>query len=165
MQNSAQNLSFQYGIVASVDTKAMTCMLNTASGPKRIQIMHGGVTVVMPKVGEVWTFYVNGLTRVLHERSSIETYESEQLMNEGDVLVRASSDVVIEGNYIKMKDAHGEFFNQVNGQMNPDRAASSRMYMVESETDLESIDGKLVTPPCLLAIVSGSNVTWKAKTE
>ena len=81
MQNSAQNLSFQYGIVASVDTKAMTCMLNTASGQKRIQIMHGGVTVAMPKVGEVWTFYVNGLTRVLYERSSIETYESEQLMN------------------------------------------------------------------------------------
>lgn len=167
MVNQIQRLSYEYGVVQSVDTESMTAVLMTGAGRVSASIPHGGMVTVIPTVGESWTFYRNGVSIVLHGRYSYTPSGDETHLFQGDSLVDVNGTMHVNAGSVDASDQFGEFFVGVTGLMNPSRMPSTRVYAVADETDSESLDGVDVVPPCLLFVVSGDGevVSMKWRSE
>ena len=163
--NREQQLSFNYGSVVSVSASKGLCILQTSQMQIEVKIPTGKTYQAIPAVGETWSYYRNGTSRVLNERISKAPTDDEAWLFPGDALVSISGTLHQKAVVIDQQDDFGEFFNPITHLLNPARQNGTPIYAVAKETDDKSVDGQDIKPPCLLAIVSGSNVSLKYRSE
>lgn len=163
VQSRPQQLSFQYGVVAEVSLQDMTATLNTVNGQVECNILLDQNIVKIPKTGELWTFYVDGLDRVLHERIGVQQPSSNADLQEGDVKISVPNILYLGATYIVMNDDRGGYFDLLTGRLVPSRQTGTPVFAVNDESDVRSIDGQTIIAPCILAVVNGADISFKFK--
>lgn len=162
--NSEQQLSFNYGMIMSVSASNGVCIVQTAQMQTEMKIPVGKVYQAIPEVGELWSYYRNGTTRVLHERIAAKPTDDEAWLFPGDGVISVKGTLHQKAQVIDQEDEFGEFFNPISHLLNPARQNGLPVYVVKAEDDEESVDGQRVVAPCILGILAAdSTLTFKYK--
>ena len=83
----------KWGVVKSVNAKTMQCTVLSQSEQIIATIKYGGSTVVIPKVGEIWEYYLSGTTYYMSQKISTSISDEESILLQGDVLNQASGTI------------------------------------------------------------------------
>ena len=160
--NSEQLLSFNYGMVMSVSASEGVCTVQTAQAQTEMKIPFGKVYQAIPAVGEIWSYYRNGTTRILHERIAAKPTDDEAWLFPGDGVISVNGTLHQRAEIIDQQDGFGEFFNPISHLLNPARQNGTPIYVVKAEDDEKSVDGQTVIAPCIIGIeAADGSLTFK----